>query len=239
SGDDRLFFDLVAYAPGMNTSASDALAVLEAETTAGLFGKPGRIDDGARRLFDNAHSVGWQSLQFPADGERPAWGIVFDGTGRYAYERTLPPGVHERVVCDGKTLWHLYPDLHIGARRSISRHHRLDFTRAVPWALPRAEDLARGADLKLVDERTVAVVPHGVGTKDEKGKAIPYVVVQFVFGEDGRLSEQQAVEMPSKKVLGRVVLGAEGGLRILDDKDKEVAVRESKLSPAKAPDLTP
>src|SRR5262249_4813337 len=105
--------------------------------------------------------------------------------------------------------------------------------------MPRAEDLARGADLKLVDKRTVAVVPHGVGTKDEKGKAIPYVVVQFVFAEDGRLSEQRAVEMPSKKVLGRVLLGAEGGLRVLDDKDKEVAVRKSKLSPAKAPDLTP
>src|SRR5262249_703355 len=100
-------------------------------------------------------------------------------------------------------------------------------------------DLARGADLKLVDERTVAVVPHGAGAKDEKGKAIPYLVLQFDFAEDGRLAEQRAVEMPSKKGLGRVVLGAEGGLGVGDDKDKEVAVRKSKLTGAKAPDLTP
>src|SRR5262249_46203754 len=112
SGDDRLFFDLASYAAGMNTSRADALGVLEAETTPGLFGKPGRIDDDAHRLFETARSAGWQSLQFPADGERPAWTVVFDGTGRYAYERTLPPGIRERLVCDGKTLLHLYPELH-------------------------------------------------------------------------------------------------------------------------------
>ena len=186
SGDDRLFFDLVAYAPGMNTSRADALAILEAETTPGLFSKPGRIDEGARRLVENARSKGWQSLQLPATSEQPALTIFFDGSGRYAYERTLPPGIRERVVCDGKTLLHLYPDLHIGSRRSVSRHHRLDFARLVPWALPRVEDLARGADLRLLDEHTVGVVPHGAGAKDEKGKTIPYLVTQFVF--DGLLS---------------------------------------------------
>src|SRR5262249_6303505 len=167
SGDDRLFYDLVSYAPGMDTSQADVLAVLEEETTLSLFGKPGRIDEGARRLVDNARSKGWQSLQLPATSDQPALTIFFDGAGRFAYERTLPPGIRERLVCDGKTLLRLYPDLSIGARRSVSRHHRLDFARAVPWALPRVEDLARGADLRLLDEHTVAVVPHGARTKDE------------------------------------------------------------------------
>src|SRR5262249_18150692 len=165
--------------------------------------------------------------------------IFFDGAGRFAYERTLPPGIRERLVCDGKTLLHLYPDLSIGARRSVSRHHRLDFARAVPWALPRVEDLARGADLRLLDEHTVAVVPHGARTKDEKGKTIPYLVTQFVFDDEGRLSEQRAVEMPSKTVLGRVILGDSGDLRVLDGKGKEVISRMGKLSAAKAPDLSP
>src|SRR5262249_31806607 len=66
-GDDRLFHDLVSYAPGMNTNAADIRTVLEAETTPGLFGKPGRIDDAARRLFEKARSAGWRSLQLPPD----------------------------------------------------------------------------------------------------------------------------------------------------------------------------
>src|SRR5207247_8336082 len=115
----------------MNTNAADIRTVLEMETTPDLFGKPGHIDDAARRLFEKARSAGWQSLQLPTDGDRPAVTISFDGSGRYAYERTLPPGIRERVVCDGETLLHLYPDLHIGARRRVSRHHRLDFARLV------------------------------------------------------------------------------------------------------------
>src|SRR5262249_41583054 len=101
--------------------------------------------------------------------------------------------------------------------------------------LPRAENLAHGADVKLLDEKTVAVIPHGAGTKDEKGKEIPYVVDQFVFGE-GRLTEQRVVVMPSKKVLLRAVLG-DGAIRILDDKD--IVARKGKLSAAKAPALSP
>src|SRR5439155_2281767 len=129
--------------------------------------------------------------------------------------------------------------LHIGARRNVSRHHRLDFARLVPWALPRAEDLARGADLRLVAERTVDGVPHGAGAKDEKGKTIPNLVTQFVFDAEGRPSEQRAVEMPSKTVVGRVLLGADGTLRVLDGKGKEVVARKGKLTAAKTPDLSP
>ena len=85
--------------------------------------------------------------------------VAFDGTGRYRYERTTSAGLREQVVCDGTSLWHLYPELGIGARRTLSRFHRRDFARLVPWALPPAEDLAHGADLVSVDERTVAIVP--------------------------------------------------------------------------------
>ena len=238
SNDDRLFFDLVSYAPGMSTSRADVLAILEAETAS--FDKPGRIDAAARRLFDKARPSGWQALQLPADGDNPALTITFNGTGRYCYERTLPPGIRERVVCDGKTLWHLYPGLHVGARRSVSRFHRLDFARLVPWSPPHIDDLARGADVKLVGERIVAVVPHGAGeAKDRDAKPLPYAVLHFVFDEGGRLAEQRVVEMPAKKVLARVLLGADGTLRVLGAKDRELAALKSKLSPAAAPNLTP
>ena len=50
--------------------------------------------------------------------------------------------------------------------------------RVVPWALPSAEDLAHGTDLRLIDERTVAFVPHGAAArKDAKGKPVSIVVI--------------------------------------------------------------
>ena len=81
----------------------------------------------------------------------------------------------------------------------------------------------RGADLKVVDERTVALVPHGVeAAKDAEGKPLPYAVIHFVFGADGKLSERQVVEMPSKKVIL-----------------SETASGWGKVNDASAPELTP
>ncbi len=240
SGDDRLFYDLVSYAPGMNTGRADMLAVLEAEAAPLPASKLGRIDAAARKLLDTGRGTGWRSLTIPAEGARPAVSIAFDGQGRYAYERTLFPGIRERVVCDGDTLWHLYPDLGIGAKRKLSRFHRMAFARFVPWALLRAEDLARGADLLMAGERTVAIVPHGIDSlKDGKGKPLSYNRLHLVFAEDGHLAEQQVVEMPSKKIVGRVVFSPKGDIRILDTQDKEVVALKGKLDRTDAPNLKP
>src|SRR5262249_35799644 len=158
------------------------------EAEAGLPGsKAGKIADDARRLFEKTREVGWNEFSMPAYGDSPAIKVVFDGAGRYVWERTLFPGILERVVWDGPTLWHLYPDLHIGAKRKVSRFHRFAFTRLVPMALPRPEDLARGADLMLAGERTVAVVPHGAeGRKGADGKPLPYVRLHLLFGDNGQ-----------------------------------------------------
>jgi Tfp pilus assembly protein PilF len=237
SGEDRPFYDLVAYAPGMNTSSADILAVLEAEARPSRHDTQGQIDAAARRLFDKARVAGWHALTIPAEEGRPSFALFFDGTGRYTYERTLPLGLRERVVCDGKTLLYLYPELGLGARRTVSRFHRADFARRVPWALPQAEDLARGADLRLVAERIVAVVPHGAdGKKDAKGKAIPYRQVRYVFAADSRLAERQVVQMPDGKILSREILAADGSSKFLKD-GKEIVVRKTVLKAAKEPSL--
>ena len=110
-------FRLFAYTPGMNTSPADIQAVLEAEAALPA-SKRGIIDHAARSLFDAARSSGWQALVLETKGGKPATTIFFDGTGRYACERVFPPGIKERVICDGKTLLHLYTDLLIGARRT-------------------------------------------------------------------------------------------------------------------------
>src|SRR5262249_8118741 len=156
TSDQRVFTDLLAYAPGMNTSWADVLAVLEAEAGSKQIAT-GSIDPAARKLIDKARSAGWRVLTTDAGtrGLTPPAPLVFDGAGRYGYEQTYPTGLEERIVCDGKTVLHLYPDLGLGARRAMSRFHRAEFASVVPWVLPPVEDLGRAGDLKCIDEHTV------------------------------------------------------------------------------------
>src|SRR5262249_21347018 len=65
SGEARLFFDLVAYCPGLNTSAADLRAVLEAEAAPGAASKPGVIEPAARALLDGTRPAGWRALTLP------------------------------------------------------------------------------------------------------------------------------------------------------------------------------
>ena len=240
SNDDRLFYDLTAYAPGLHTSGADVLAVVEDEAEPGADARPGAIDDGARALIDKARRAGWQSLTFPADGEQPAWTISFDGEGCFACDRTLPIGMRERIVCDGATLLHLYPDLGLGARRTVRRAHRLALTQLVPWALPTADDLARGCDVRLAAPATVLIEPRGAAEeKDDDGKPIPYVQLFLDFADDGRVTERRLREMPSRLPLGRETYAADGTVRVFGADGKELAVRKTTLTAAQAPELKP
>jgi tetratricopeptide (TPR) repeat protein len=243
-GDDRFFYDLVAYAPGMNTSWADIQSVLETEGEVDPHALPGRIDTEARKLIDQARAAGWQTYTFPKPGlgKSDNFAVTFDSRGRFAYERTLPPGIRERVVCDGRTLLHLYPDIGIGARRTVSRFHRLELAAMIPWVLPPAEDLAHGADLKLVDERTVAIVPHESKVQSSESKVQPKaktIEVHLVFGNDGRLAERRIMEMPGKKTLYRQICQTDGVVKLLDAEGKELAVQKGMLASDKAPDLRP
>jgi hypothetical protein len=232
------YADLLAYAPGLDTSGADTEAVLEAEAIPDTYSRPGKIDAKARVLLDKARATGWQSWKI---GEGNAGcNISFDGQGRYAYERVLPPGLKERVVCDGKTLLHLYPQFGLAAHRTVSRFHRADFARFVPWVVPPAEDLARGADLRLVGERTVAIVPHGADeAKAADGKPATYARVHLLFAEDGRLTERHVILMPKGETLLRQVCTAAGEVRVLDGKGKELLKRAGTLAPSEAPALKP
>jgi hypothetical protein len=238
SGDDRLFFDLVAYAPGMNTSVADIRAVLEAEARLSRYDRPGQIDEQARTLFAAARKPGWQRYTIASKEGRPLLTIAFDRQGRYTYVRTLPLGLREKVICDGKTLWHLYPDLGLGADRRVSRFHRLDFANLVPWAVPGAEDLAHGADLRHIGDRTVALIPHGAASKKTAGgKPVLYRRIHFVFARDGSLAERQIVRMPEKKILYREIYTNGGSVKALDKDGKEISTLKGSLEAADAPSL--
>ncbi len=237
STDANFFADLVAFAPGLNTTQADMRAVLEAEASL-KNNKSGGIDDAARALFEKARLAGTHTLTIPADGLQPAFTIRLNDTGRFEYERTLPIGLREQVICDGKTLLHLYPDLGLAARRSVSRFHRLEFASVVPQALPSPDDYARGADLRVVDTRTVAVVPHGAAeARDGDGKPIPYVELHLVFSDKGPLAERRYVEMPAKKTIAVEQFNDNGAVKYLNADGKVTALRKSELDTTKTEPL--
>jgi predicted Zn-dependent protease len=240
SGDERLFFDLLGYAPGLNTSCADLLAVLDAEARANPASRPGTIGEGVRQVFAKARKAAWRTLTVPEQGRSPAYRISFDGTGRHAWERTLPSGLRERVACDGKTLWHLYPELGLAAKRSVSRAHRLALWHALPWVLPLPEDLARGADLELAGD-TVVVTPHaaredGEGKGRRAGRSGMTLHLVFV---DGRLIERRWVWRAEKKVPRRETYSADGTVKVFDREDKVVFARKWALEDGGAPELKP
>ncbi len=231
--DGRLFTDLVAFAPGLNTTEADILGVLEAESAADPGDAPGTIEPAARTLIEGARAAGWRTLSVPASAGTPGWSVAFDGSGRFAYDRVLSSGLREHVIFDGKELLHLYPELGLGARRSATRFHRAELSDLVPWALPPARDLAHGYDLKVVGERIVARLPAGL-------KADQFAVVtQLVFADDGRLAERRLVALPRKTVLHRETYSADGTVKVLDRDNKELSERKLALKVQGAPDLDP
>ena len=162
-----------------------------------------------------------------------------DGRGRFRFDHRTAHGLRETVVCNGETLRHLYPELGIGTTRSMSRFHRAELTRLVPWLLPTVDDLAVGADLRLIGPGTVAIAPHGVDVKDKDGQLQTYVRLHLEFAADGRLAERRVVEMPSAKTIARVVYSEEGTVRWFDADNEQRGEYSVSVEKADAPDLTP
>src|SRR5262249_8122455 len=124
--------------------------------------------------------------------------------------------------------------------------HRNAFSDLVPWALPLAEDLAHGADLKLVGDRTVAIVPHGEARwraeaetqKEDTVLSVTWLRVHLVFAADGRLAERQLVRMPKGEIRSRTTYTSDGVVTLYDADGKLLWTRKSTLRPAQEPGLT-
>jgi hypothetical protein len=237
----RIFDDLLWYAPGMNTTSADIDAVLEAEAPLVSATKPGIIEAEARVLIDRTRALGWQQLAVPADGREPGFAIYFNGAGQFAWNRVLACDLREQVISDGKTLWHLYPEIGLGAKRAVSRFHRTELQALVPWLVPTAEELAARADVRLVEKGVVGLVPRGANkVRDEHGKPLPFVQTNLVLAADGRLIERQLVVMPAKVVIDRQRYGAEGTI-IHEDPTAQRVLEQIKLEvvPAQPANLKP
>jgi ferric-dicitrate binding protein FerR (iron transport regulator)/tetratricopeptide (TPR) repeat protein len=241
SRDARAFGDLVSYAPGLSTTAADLRAVLEAEGPRDAANRPGTIDPAVRALIEKARGGAWQAVTFPGKGKRPDVRLLFTAAGQFFLDRVLENGLREVIVCDGTMLRHLYPELGLGARRTVSRFHRADLPALLPWLLPPVEDLARGADVTRLDASTVAVSPRDAATRRTKeGKPVPYLQLRLTFAGDGRLGERRLVLLPEGKVLSRETYAADGTVKLYaGDKEKPAAESRFHLAAAEAPDLAP
>jgi tetratricopeptide (TPR) repeat protein len=247
--DRRVFTDLVQYAPGLHDTSADILTTLDAEADVEQ-PKVGVVDAAARRLIERARVADWQTLTVAAEGPIAGYSIHYNGIGQFTYERILVSGLREQVVCDGVTLWHLYPEIGLAAKRPFSRYQQNLVSSFNPAFLPGADELARGYDVKAVDGNTVALVPvrEGEAPAEPKQQASTGFaarqeprppVIHLVFANDGRLSERRIVEMPAGKIALRQIFHADESIEWKDADDKSLNKLTRSLAPAKAPSLIP
>ena len=235
---------LVDFAPAIATSSADALAIIEEEANLERRPEPGNIDERARELIEAARRWDWLRMTLRDGEDQVAFEVTIDGQGRFRFDHQTDQGLREIVICDGPTLRHLYPELGLGTTRSMSRFHRTELAQLVPWLLPTVDDLALGADLRLIGPSTIAIAPHDVAPHDvghdsAEDQAKSYLRQHLEFAEDGRLAQRSLVEMPSGKTLVRVSFSEEGTVRWYDGDDQQRDEFHISLAPAEMPDLTP
>ncbi|MCH7726879.1 MAG: hypothetical protein IH991_10410 [Planctomycetes bacterium] len=232
------FTDLLAYAPGMNTMWADVIDLLERESELGTRVKLGAVDEKARLLIGRARRRGWQRVSLAAAGGKDV-AVDIDGSGRFRYRRLTSYGLIEDVICDGKALWHLYPEIGVGAKRQLGRHHRALANSIAPWMTPPVEDLSRGADVRLVSPNTVAIIPHvSEKLRDNKPNSLP-VAMHLTYSNDGRLIARRWVNVDDGKILAKVIFGNDGVVQWFDGDGKQIGKREFQIADSDGVDLSP
>ncbi len=130
------FTDLLAFCPGMNTSVADVQAVLEEEADCGKVVR-GNVDPKARHLLEAARQGAWRVATLPRQGLGGETTVSFTPSGCCRIERILGSGLREVVICDGRKLFHLYPELAIGASAQPAGSIRGSFRRRFLGSCPR------------------------------------------------------------------------------------------------------
>ncbi len=227
----QYYGDLTQFAPGLQTTGADIERVI-ADEADGVLPERGEVHDAARRLIERSRRTGWVRVSVPDRRWRPRYEALVDGSGRLRIDRRLPCGLRELVVADGSTLRHLYAEIGLGAVRPMSHHYEGLAAAFAPWIVPEADVLALGANVNIVDERTVEIVP----VDDDSLR------IHLVFGVDGRLTERRFVDGESGKTLGTVRIVFEDDqvhLVFVRDDGKEIEGASYAVAEAAEPSLAP
>ena len=245
--------DLPSSAPGLQTWQADRLAVVEES----LAKQPerGDVDPEANRLIEKARSLGWQKVRLVKDvrgrGLEANATLIANGDGRFVMNREVGEGLRETVINDGQTLWHLYPEIGLGAKRTFSRFHQPSVQALIPWYVPSAEHLSVGADLKTVGDRSIRITRRKSGASpaspkadiekgtDDRSTSSHELAIELVFAEEGQLMETRVIDVTAGTLLASQSISSDGTVRITGAKGKLLAERQYEKSPADVPNLVP
>ena len=227
--------NILSYAPGMQTSPADILAVVESEVEAEHQPERGTIDARALQLIKKSRSLGWQQVELTRDRSNTTTTLLYNGKGDIRLDRRTKDGLLEQVVADGSTLWHLYPELGIGSRRTISRFHRQALLMLTPWLIPPAKDLATGCLISMAGENTIRILSTAPTDPNVKIR----LALEIVFREDGRVSERRLINLEKDKPLTRQVFGNDGSIRTFAEDGQLLSEVTIHRTPVETPTETP
>ncbi|MBI1310025.1 hypothetical protein GC176_01870 [bacterium] len=241
--------DPIERCPGMATWPADRRVAIQAAAEKEKLIVRGEVSPEAANLIERARARGWESVTISPpeqDGKLsvPCPQVFVNGAGQFRIERSLLDGLQETVICDGESLWHLYPDFAVGARRDARLIADAILQSLVPWYVTDAVSLSRGANVDLVGENTLRITPlanAGLKQNAEKGgKSGPRLpAIELVFDAEARLIERRLVETQSGDVLSRQEYRSDGSVvSFVDDKQLESDETFERVA-CDAPALTP
>ncbi|MHC4874913.1 MAG: VIT domain-containing protein [Planctomycetota bacterium] len=234
--------DPIERCPGMNTWALDRQAAIDAAAE-----KDGRIVRGevspdAAKLIAKARARGWETVSIPGTDNL---NVVVNGAGQFRIERTRLDGLREVIICDGESLWYLYPDFAVGAQRDARLIADSILQSLIPWYVVDVATLSRGANVELIDEHTVRVTPlinkhlAEYATKEGKEAETPLLAVELIFDEAGHLQQKRVVDTRTGHSQQRVAFLEDGKVVMFAGDSRQKTDADFGRSECDAPGLKP
>lgn len=142
----RWSFDLTRYANGLYSDAQDML-----DEVISQYGSPkprGSITDRAKKLIEESRQ-NLKHVIVKHDNQIE----VFVGPNDQ-FEMHLPSNMYlnERIVCDGESIYQVYDELGLVAKRVASNHRMSAFRQLVPHLIEPADSMIQHFDVTLANE---------------------------------------------------------------------------------------
>jgi len=196
----RNMVDLTRYAPALQSSWADV-----GDEVVGAFGKSpvGKVSDqAAARIAAARKNTPTMDIAYVTKKGKTVFKLQAGPEDRFALTGRTSMYLRQDVVCDGKSLYHVYPELGLSARRPAARRVA-GLRRLAPHLLPPASELARvwnvaleATDGKLTTIRLTPAVLKKVheGKSKDKGKgtdapAPPKPAVLVTFDDRGFVTQ--------------------------------------------------
>jgi hypothetical protein len=222
-------FDLTRYAPGLYSTTFDIVNLVADE-----HGMPpaGKVSDEARAAIEAARKA-IQPVKVRFGKEGPP--ILVASGDRFAVTRKTEMWLEERMVCDGESVYHLYGEIGLAARRKATELRRAALRQLAPHLVEPADWMARKFDVELAEKKAGRVVLKlSPIMRAEKGKEAPKPPFHILVAvaADGRILEKSLVvkDKPALK-LAYTYQGAKVAAKWLDAEGKELGAAEFEAEP--------